>query len=307
MTVAHPGTLIVALVLVAGFAWLYNAFSRRRTASALAYSNLEFALDALRPARWPGAALFTAFVLGTGSLLVALAGPRFDARVPAKDGIVTICIDTSGSMRSQDVVPTRWDAAIAAAHAFVDSVPDGTRVGVVSFSTGANAILSPTDDLDAVRQALDRIPPPEGATAIGDALTLAASEMPQTGKRFIVLLTDGVNNRGSDPVEASEKIGARGIAIDTVGVGTSGSGQMIPGTGELADLDANALRAVAENAHGQYVQAQDADSLRDAFRNLAFGTVWEKKHVDGSFGFAFVGGLVLLGAILTGLSAGRFP
>ena len=84
MSIAHPGTLIVALALVAGFAWLYRAFTKRRDAAALAYSNLSFALGAMRPARWPGNVLFGAFVLGTAALLVALAGPRFDARVPAK-------------------------------------------------------------------------------------------------------------------------------------------------------------------------------------------------------------------------------
>ena len=218
---------------------------------------------------------------------------------------MTICIDTSGSMRSQDVVPTRWDAAIDAARAFVDAVPAGTRVGVVSFSTGASLIQTPTDDLDAVRQALGRVPPPDGGTAIGDAITLAAQQMPATGKRVVVLLTDGVNNRGVDPIEASTKIGARGITIETVGVGTNGSGQFIPGTNELADLDSGALHSIAENGRGRYVMADDAESLRAAFRNIALATVWEKKHVDGSFGFAFVGGLVLLGAFLGGLGAGR--
>jgi Ca-activated chloride channel family protein len=116
-----------------------------------------------------------------------------------------------------------------------------------------------------------------------------------------------VNNRGSDPVEASRKIGALGITIETVGVGTNGSGDVIPGTNELADLDEGALRAVAANGGGQYVEAGDADSLRAAFANIALSTVWEKKHVDGSFAFAFVGGVLLLGALLGGMGAGRFP
>ncbi|MBD5634132.1 MAG: VWA domain-containing protein, partial [Candidatus Eremiobacteraeota bacterium] len=146
MSIARPEVLALALVVAAGLGWLYRAFSRRRAAAALAYSNLAFARAALRPARWPGIALFSAFALGTTALFVALAGPRFVATVPAKDGVVTICIDTSGSMRSQDVAPTRWDAAIDAARAFVDAVPEGTRVGIVSFSSGANLIESPTDD-----------------------------------------------------------------------------------------------------------------------------------------------------------------
>jgi Ca-activated chloride channel family protein len=306
MTFARPDVLVLGLLVAAGLAWLYRAFARRRAAAAFVYSNLAFAVGALRPARLPAAILFAAFAFGAAALLAALAGPRFDARVPAKDAVVTICIDTSGSMRAQDLEPTRWDAALAAARAFVDAVPAGTRVGIVSFSSGANLIEPPSDDLDAVRTAIDRVPPPDGGTAIGDALTLAATQMPASGKRIIVLLTDGVNNRGVDPVEASQKIGARGITIETVGVGTNGSGQLIPGTTELADLDSSALRAIAANGRGRYVTASDADSLRDAFRGIASSTVWEKRHVDGSFAFAFAGGLALLGAFLGGLAAGRF-
>ncbi len=305
MSFAHPEVLVATLFLTAGFAWLYRTFVARRRAAAIAYSSLAFALEAMRPSRFPAYALASAFVIGTSAIFVALAGPRFDARVPAKDVSVTICIDTSGSMRAQDVVPTRWDAAIAAARAFVAAVPAGTRVGIVSFSSGAELIVPPSDDLDAVDQALDRVPPPDGGTAIGDALTLAAGQMAPQGKRIIVLLTDGVNNRGVDPIEASRKIGARGITIETVGVGTNGSGQLIPGTNELADIDVGALRTMAENGRGRFVPAADADSLRDAFRNIALGTVWEKKRIDGSFPFAFIGGLVLIGAFLGGLGAGR--
>jgi len=131
--------------------------------------------------------------------------------------------------------------------------------------------------------------------------------MPSSGRRVIVLLTDGVNNTGRDPLEASQEIGARGVTIETVGVGTEDSGQIIPGTEELADLDADALRAIAQNGRGRYVQASDAASLREAFRGIALDTVWEKKHVDGSFPFALGGGIVLVATFLIGMAAGRFP
>ncbi len=307
MSFSNPFAALWLLPVLAALAFAYRALERRRSAQALVYSNLAFAVEALRAPRWPGAALFAAFLLGTAGLLTALAGPRFDARAPTKDGTVIICIDTSGSMRARDVSPTRWDAAIAAARAFIDAVPAGTRVGIVSFATNALAIAPPTDDLDAARDAVDRIPPADGATAIGDALTLAAQEMPATGRRIIVLLTDGVNNRGADPIAASETIGARGITIETVGVGTSDSGLLIPGTSELAGLDAGALRTIAENGRGRYVEAHDADALAGAFRGIALDTVWEKKHVDGRFPFALGGGLVLLATLLVGLGAGRFP
>jgi Ca-activated chloride channel family protein len=305
MSFAHPLRLLLALAALAACAFAYRRAERRRSAQALAYSNLAFALEALRPARWPAALVFAAFVAGTAAELFALSGPRLIARVPAKDGSVVICIDTSGSMRARDVEPTRSEAALTAARAFIDAVPAGTKVGIVSFSSGADVIAAPTADLDAARDALGRVPPPDGATAIGDALTLAAQQFTGSGRRIIVLLTDGVNNRGSDPLEAAQTIGARGITIETVGVGSSGSGEIIPGTGELADLDADSLRAIARSGHGRYVEARDADALRDAFRSIALTTVWEKKRVDASLPLALAGGVVLVGTVLFGLAAGR--
>ncbi len=305
MTFAHPALLLVALVSIAALVAGYRALERRRAAQAYAFSDLAFALHAMRPARWPAALLFAAFIAGASALLFALTGPHLVTRVPAKDGTVVICIDTSGSMRARDVAPTRAEAARAAARAFVEAVPAGTRVGVVSFSSGANVIAPPTSDLDVVRDALDRIPPPDGATAIGDALELAAGQMPAAGRRIVVLLTDGVNNRGTDPIVDSRDIGARGITIETVGVGSSGSGEIIPGTNQPADLDARALTAIAENAKGRYVEARDAGALKSAFRQIALATVWEKKRVDASLPIALGGGMMLVVTLLAALAAGR--
>ncbi len=307
MSFTHPYGVVAALVAVGVLVWLYRWIVQRSGAQAFTYSNLSFALDALRPPRWPAAALLGAYALGALGLALAVAGPHFIARLPTHDGTVVLCIDTSGSMRATDLAPTRAEAARAAARAFIDAVPSGTRIGIVTFSSGANAILAPTDDHDAVREALARIPPPDGATAIGDALDVAAQAMPPAGRRIIVLLTDGVNNRGSDPIAVSQAIGQHGIRIETVGVGSSGSGELIPGTSEQADLDASSLQSIAENGGGRYVEAADAGSLRDAFRGLAFDTVWEKKRIDGSFPFALSGGVVLLATLLCGFALGKFP
>jgi len=305
VTFAHPAFLIIAVALLGVLVTGYRALERRRAAQAYAFSDLAFALHAMLPARWPAALLFASYVAGAGAVLFALAGPHLVTRVPAKDGTVVICIDTSGSMRARDVAPSRADAARLAARAFVDAVPAGTRVGIVTFSSGASVIAQPSSDLDTVRDALDRIPPPDGATAIGDALELAAQQMPATGRRIVVLLTDGINNRGSDPIADSRDIGARGVSIETVGVGSSGSGQIIPGTNQPAELDAQALTTIAENAKGRYVEARDAGALKSAFRQIALATVWEKKRIDASFPIALGGGLVLVLTLLGALAAGR--
>ena len=307
MSFAHPLVLVAAFFGVIALAWAFKAFERRRNAQALAYSNLAFALEALRAPRWPAAVLFGAYVAAVAALGLALASPNFVLRVPSRDGTVVLCIDTSGSMRAVDLTPTRAAAARAAARAFIDAVPAGTQIGIVTFSSDASAQLAPTADLDAARDALERIPPPDGATAIGDALQLAARILPGHGRRAIVLLTDGVNNRGTDPVAASQAIGATGVRIETVGVGSSDSGEMIPGTSDPADLDIGALRAIAQNGGGRYVGARDAGALQEAFRRIALDTAWTKKRVDGSLPFALGGGVLLLVTFLAGLATGRVP
>ena len=305
MSFARPELFFVGAIVLALLAFGYFALERRRAAQSYAFSNLAFALAALRPARLPAALLFVTYVVGAGALVLALAGPKFNARVPAKDGTVVICIDTSGSMRSRDVAPSRADAARDAARAFVDSVPTGTRVGIVSFSSGANVIAAPTSDMDVVRDAIDKVPPPEGATAIGDALQLAARQMPASGRRIVVLLTDGINNRGADPLETSRAIGTKGITIETVGVGSSGSGEIIPGTTEPAELDAQSLTTIAENGHGRYVESANAQTLRQIFRSIALATVWEQRRVDGSLPFALGGGVLLIVTFLGALAVGK--
>src|SRR5581483_1431210 len=106
----------------------------------------------------------------------ALAAPRVVATLPARGGTIVLCVDTSGSMRATDVEPSRADAAANAVRAFVDGVPDGTRLGIVAFSSAAGVVIPPTREKDAVRDAIDRIPPPNGGTAIGDALAAAAGD-----------------------------------------------------------------------------------------------------------------------------------
>jgi Ca-activated chloride channel homolog len=161
-------------------------------------------------------------------------------------------------------------------------------------------------ELDALA-ALDRIPAADGATAIGDALTLAAQQLPARGHRAVVLMTDGVNNRGEDPLQAANALATRHIPIYTVGIGTQNSGMLIPGTAEPAQLDEDALRAIAQAGGGAYAKASDAEGLKTALAHLGSSTTFERRRIDASLPFALGGGVLLLATILTSLAAGRFP
>lgn len=306
MTVAHPLHLAIALAIAAGAfaaaAWILR--SRRRAAHA--YSNLAFLQAVAAPPKWIERGLAGVGAAGVLALATAFGGPRLDLPVPVRDGSVVLCIDTSGSMASTDIAPTRYAAAQAAARAFIASTPPGTRVGIVAFSGGASQIAPLETDRAQLDAALDELPPPNDATAIGDALALAARMLPPKGHRVIVLITDGVNNRGVDPLEESQVLGARGIRVFTIGIGTQAGGT-IPGTGEQATIDEDALRSYAQAAGGAYARAGSAGALRDALSRLGQVTAFERRNVDASFGFAVAGGLAIFGAALAAFALGRFP
>lgn len=307
MTFAHPLWLLAAVVLCAAAFALLRAFDSRKTAQALAYSNVAFLETALAPSPWPARLLLGAVLLAALLIGAAPAGPHFTALVPAKDGTVVLCVDTSGSMAAQDVAPSRADAAKAAARRFIEAVPDGTKIGIVSFSTGAQSVQAPIADKQAVLDALDRIPLPNGATAIGDALALAAQALPDKGRRAVVLVTDGVNNRGTDPMEVAKFLASRHVPVYAIGIGTNDSGQLIPGTAEPATIDEDALRALAAAGGGTYARAESAGALQNALAQLGRTTVLEKKKIDASFACALAGGILLMAALLGGFAAGRFP
>jgi Ca-activated chloride channel family protein len=246
-----------------------------------------------------------ALVLAVTLVVIALAGPRVHAAVPIA-GSVVLCIDTSGSMSARDVKPTRAEAAVAALRAFIDRTPSTTAIGLVSFATGAQAIIPPTRDRDQLHAVLEAIPPPNGVTAIGDALSLAQRILPKSGHRIIVLITDGENNYGEEPMAVTQTLAIQHIPIYTVGIGTN-SRALIPGTGEVAGINEAALRGYAAVTGGAYSRADNAAALREALAQLGKSTTRRPATVDVSLATAVAGGILLAVTVLAGLAVGRYP
>ncbi len=306
MSFDRPGWLAAGVVAAIAFAILYDRLQRRATARDLAYSNIEFFAASIRPRAWIPRALQMLWVLAVAAALLAVAGPQVTLPMPARDGQVFMCIDTSGSMASTDVTPTRAEAAKEAARAFIAETPPGTKIGIIAFAGQAGIVQPLSADHRQVASALDDLPQPDGATAIGDALKLAAQNFPASGHRVVILITDGVNNAGTDPLEIAQWMGAHHIPVYTVGIGTQNGG-IIPGTGDAATIDEDALRAYASASGGAYARAEDAGQLRDALARLGRITTIERQTVDASLGFAIAGALGMLVAFLTGFGLGRYP
>lgn len=306
MSLAHPLWLVGGVVAACAFLVLTLLAARRAHADALTYSDLAFFETATRARLDPAFAIAVACAGGLVALGASLAGLSVVANLPTR-GAIVLCVDTSGSMRWADVTPSRAAAAAAAVRAFVDGVPDGTRLGIVGFASAAGVVQPLSSDKETVRAAIAQIPAPSGATAIGDALSAAARLLPSTGRRAIVLITDGENNLGANPIEAARAIGTLGIEIDTVGIGTNGGGAFVPGTAKESSIDESALRAIASLAGGAYARADDAASLHRRLATLAASTTRASRRVDLSLPLALAGGGVVVFSVAGAMLAGRFP
>ena len=163
------------LVVVVALAAAYVVLQRRRRHYAVRFTNLDL-LASVAPKR-PGwrrhasAALVGVALVG---VVLGLARPARDERVPKEAATVVLVVDTSVSMEATDVAPDRLRAAQAAAHTFVDGLPDGLLVGLVAFDGSTRLLATPTAEHAAVEQALDQLATGPGTAAglqVGDLIT----------------------------------------------------------------------------------------------------------------------------------------
>jgi Ca-activated chloride channel family protein len=260
MTFLAPA-LLLGLLLVPLLAGLYVLVQRRRSRYAVRFTNLDLLANlAPRQPRWRRHVPAALYLLAVALLAFGLARPSMVVPVPRDDATVILAIDVSGSMKAEDVAPTRLAAARAAAQGFVDGLPEGVRVGVVAFATRPATLVTPTADRAAVRTALDGLAARDG-TAMGDALMqvldlaeavrvsdgsaptggigdtttglsdvapdAAAGPTPgnPAGDRgpavAAILLSDGANSAGdTEPLDAAKRAASLGVPVYTIALGT---------------------------------------------------------------------------------------
>ena len=228
MSFATP-MLLWALLLIPVAVGAYLLAQRRRIKYAARFTNLDLLTNVVdaspgRRRHLPPALAIAALA----ALLLAMARPQTVVAVPREEASVVLAMDSSISMTATDVAPTRLDAAKSAASDFLDGLPDRFRVGLVSFASSASVLQEPTDDRDAVRSSLDSLQSDLG-TALGDAILRSVELAPKesanstTGDEptfSVLLLSDGANSTGSDPLDAIEVAKEAGVAIYTIALGT---------------------------------------------------------------------------------------
>jgi Ca-activated chloride channel homolog len=311
------GLLLIPLALV-GY-WLVQ---RRRIKYAARFTNLDLLANVVdaspgRRRHVPAALALAALA----ALVVAMARPQAVVAVPRDDATVLLTMDSSASMTATDVAPTRLDAAKSASSSFLDELPDRFRVGLVSFSNTVSVLEEPTDDRDSVRSALDAIEGDVG-TALGDAIveSVALAPTPEEqqssgGKSLfaILLLSDGANSIGREPLDVLDQAKEAGVPIYTIAFGTpDGTIEITNDAGFTQTYavppDPETLRTVAEETGGRFFEAPTEADLQAVYREIDSQVSYEDQERELTAAFAGAGAVfLLLGAGLSALWFGRIP
>ena len=216
-------------------------------------------------------------------LIVALARPVevHSSTESSTEGIdIVLAMDISGSMLARDFEPDRITASKHLASEFA-SMRVGDRISVVAFAGEAFTQCPLTSDKASVGTMLSRLRSGvvDDGTAIGNGLATAINRLRESGSKskVVVLLTDGVNNRGQiSPIMAAEIARDMGIKVYTIGVGPKGKAPM-PAvdmfgnqTYVMADveIDEQLLRNIAKTTGGEYFRAVDNEALKQIYARI---------------------------------------
>ena len=313
---------------------LYIWLLRRKSKAAVRYANLGMIKEAMGVgAKYRRHVPPALFLLAIALLIVAMARPSATVVLPSQKQTIILALDASGSMRAKDVLPSRIEAAQAAAKKFVADLPAKAQVGIVTFAATATLVQTPTNDREAVYAAIDRMQL-QRATATGSGLIVSlATLFPDAGfdvssaifgrdaprnapigegkkdpkKDFkpvppgsynsavIILMTDGQRTTGPDPIEIAKLAADRGVRVFTVGFGTT-SGEVIgfEGWSFRVRLDEETLKTIATMTQGEYFHAGTADALQKVYETLNSRLSFERKETEVTALFSAVAGIFTL-------------
>lgn len=215
-------------------------------------------------------------------IIVAIARPRSSSQMEKIDteGIdIVLAMDVSTSMLARDFTPDRISAAKDIAIEFIAQRPSD-RMGIVVFAGESYTQCPLTTDRATLINLMKEVQTDliEDGTAIGNGLATAVARMSGSDapSRVVILLTDGVNNRGEvAPLTAAQIAKTYGIRVYTIGVGANG---MAPypvvtpwGIEERkiqVEIDEALLKSIAETTGGRYFRATDNTKLQEIYAEI---------------------------------------
>lgn len=227
---------------------------------------------------------FASRIIALSLLIIVLARPQLTSEWEEKDveGIdIMLATDVSTSMLAMDLQPNRLEAAKEVAQDFIAGRPND-NIGLTIFAGESFTQCPLTIDHIALANMLSAVDCDIAAkgiiadgTAIGMGIANSVSRLKDSKavSKVIILLTDGINNRGEITPEASAEMAKEfGVRIYTIGVGTDKKEAPYPtpyGSMNVpVEIDEKTLGNIAEATGGRYFRATDKQSLRDIYNEI---------------------------------------
>jgi Ca-activated chloride channel family protein len=246
--------------------------------------------------------LFPPILLLAAAACLVLAFGQFRLSREAKEATVVMAIDVSDSMDQTDVHPSRMTAAQDAAQAFVEKLPQGYRVGLVTFAGKARVAVVPSAERAGLQDAISSLTTSRG-TVIGDGLTAALdtieADRSANGEAAaaVVLLSDGADTGSQiDPEQAAERAHALGVPVFTVVLRGAGDPDTSAASG-TPETGSGLLEQVSATTGAQTFSAQSAGELSQVYETLGAQLSYDLAVSGSAKGF-------LLLAALLGIAAG---
>ena len=225
---------------------------------------------------------FVLRIFALSMVIVAIARPRSSEQMERVDteGIdIILAMDVSTSMLARDLTPDRINASKDIAIEFISQRPSD-RMGLVVFAGESFTQCPLTTDRATLINLMKEVQTDiiEDGTAIGNGLATAVARMKDSDakSRVVILLTDGVNNRGEiSPQMAAEIAKTYGVRVYTIGVGKEGMAPypvMTPWGVEIqnvkVEIDETLLSEIAESTGGRYFRATDNTKLAEIYSEI---------------------------------------
>ncbi|MGQ1890496.1 vWA domain-containing protein [Thermophagus sp. OGC60D27] len=280
-TFQHPHFFFLLLLLLPMIGWYL--WKHRELNASLQISTLK-GFSAIRKSRktYLRHLPFVLRCLTLILLIIALARPQStnNLREVTTEGIdIMVSLDISGSMQAMDFKPNRLEAAKDVAIEFISGRPND-KMGLVIFAAESFTQCPLTIDHAALINLIQDVSfgMLEDGTAIGMGLSTAVSRIKDSDakSKVIILLTDGVNNRGEiHPLTAAEIAKSFGIRVYTIGVGSIGTAPFPVNTvfGQQVQqmevkIDEDMLKEIANMTGGEYFRATNKNKLKEIYEKI---------------------------------------
>ncbi len=290
ITFADP--LFLYLLAIVPVMIAFYLFKQQNTSASLRMPGLQpFAGTSKTFRHYLRHALFAFRTLCISLLIIVLARPQSINKFQnvSTEGIdIMLALDISGSMLARDFKPDRLEASKNVATEFISGRPYD-RIGLVVFSGESFTQCPLTTDHAVLINLLREIQSGmiEDGTAIGMGLATAVNRIKDSKakSKVIILLTDGVNNRGEiAPATAAGIAKTFGIRVYTIGVGTQGMAPYPVNTpfgvqyqDMPVEIDEAILREISATTGGKYFRATDNNKLSEVYKEI---DKLEKSKID---------------------------